>query len=228
MSRDALWEEIFSTRAWGRYPPEDLIRFCGQRFYARQPRSDVQLLEVGFGTGANLWYFAREGFGVHGLEGSQAGAALASQRLGAELPGWDRGVADRLRVGDMCEPLPWADNSFDAVIDNDAVTCVDHDSACRVYVQMHRVARPGGWLYVRTPAAGTWGDGTGEAHGHNAWCCSEGPFAGTGVVRFASEADLTALFKPWKVLQIEQVSRSMENRSKVHAEWVVIARKDET
>ena len=227
MSRDALWEEIFSTRAWGRYPPEDLIRFCGQRFYARQPRRDVQLLEVGFGTGANLWYFAREGFGVHGLEGSQAGAALARQRLDTELPGWDRGVADRLRVGDMCEPLPWADNSFDAVIDNDAVTCVDHESACRVYAQMHRVARPGGWLYVRTPAAGTWGDGTGEAHGHNAWRCSEGPFAGTGVVRFASETDLTALFKPWKVLQIEQVSRSMENRSKVHAEWVVIARKDE-
>jgi len=227
MSRDALWEEIFSTRAWGRYPPEDLIRFCAQRFYARKPRSDVKLLEVGFGTGANLWYFAREGFGVHGLEGSEAGAAQARQRLDAELPGWDRGDADRLRVGDMCDPLPWADNHFDAVIDNDAVTCVDHESACRVYAQMHRVARPGAWLYVRTPAAGTWGDGTGEAHGHNAWRCSEGPFAGTGIVRFASEADLSALFKPWNVLQIEQVSRTLENRSKAHAEWVIIARKAE-
>ena len=227
MSRDALWEEIFSTRAWGRYPPEDLIRFCGQRFYARQPRSDVKLLEVGFGTGANLWYFAREGFGVHGLEGSEAGAAQARKRLDTELPGWDRGDTSRLRVGDMCDPLPWADNHFDAVIDNDAVTCVDHDSACRVYAQMHRVARPGGWLYVRTPAAGTWGDGSGEACGHNAWRCSEGPFAGTGVVRFASESDLAQLFKPWNVLQIEQVSRTMENRSKVHAEWVIIAKKGE-
>ncbi|MEY4712598.1 MAG: hypothetical protein RIS88_2048 [Pseudomonadota bacterium] len=225
MSRDALWEEIFSTRAWGRYPPEDLIRFCAQRFYARQPRSDVKLLEVGFGTGANLWYFAREGFGVHGLEGSEAGAAQTRQRLDTELPGWNRGDADRLRVGDMCDALPWADHSFDAVIDNDAVTCVDHDSACRVYAQMHRVARPGGWLYARTPAAGTWGDGTGEAHGHNAWRCSEGPFAGTGIVRFASEADLAALFKPWNVLQVEQVSRTLENRSQVHTEWVIVARK---
>jgi hypothetical protein len=34
------------------------------------------------------------------------------------------------------------------------------------------------------------------------------------------------LFKPWKVLQIEQVSRTLENRSKVHAEWVIIARKE--
>jgi putative effector of murein hydrolase LrgA (UPF0299 family) len=51
--------------------------------------------------------------------------------------------------------------------------------------------------------------------------------AGTGIVRFASEADLSALFKPWNVLQIEQVSRTLENRSKVHAEWVIIARKAE-
>lgn len=225
MSRDALWEEVFSTRAWGRYPPEDLIRFCAQRFYARQSRSDVKLLEIGFGTGANLWYLAREGFSVHGLEGSEAGAAQALQRLDTELPNWNRGEANRLRVGDMCDTLPWSDNHFDAVIDNDAVTCVNHDSACHVYAQMHRVVRPGGWLYVRTPAAGTWGDCTGEAHGHNAWRCTEGPFSGTGIVRFASEEDLVALFAPWNVLQIEQVSRTLENRSKTHVEWVIIARK---
>jgi hypothetical protein len=35
------------------------------------------------------------------------------------------------------------------------------------------------------------------------------------------------LFKPWNVLQIEQVSRTLENRSKVHSEWVIIARKAE-
>ena len=88
MNCDPLWETIFSTRAWGRYPSEDLIRFCAQRFYGLQPRSDVRLLEVGFGTGANLWYFAREGFSVHGLEGSEAGAAQAAQRLDMEVPGW--------------------------------------------------------------------------------------------------------------------------------------------
>ncbi len=228
MSRDILWEDIFRSNAWGRYPPEDLIRFCAQRFYALQPRSSVNLLEVGFGTGANLWYLAREGFNVHGMEGSEAGAAQARRRLDAELPGWDQGDVDRLRVGDMCDPLPWPDNHFDAVIDNDAVTCVDHASACRVYAEMHRVARSGSWLYARTPAAGTWGAGTGQAHGYNSWRCSEGPFAGTGIVRFASEADLADLFKPWKLLQVEQLTRTMENRSRIHTEWIVIARKDES
>ena len=229
MSRDPLWETMFSTRAWGRYPSEDLIRFIAQRFYGRQPRSDVRLLEVGFGTGANLWYFAREGFSVHGLEGSEAGTAQARQRLDLEVPGWRDAPAapggDRLVARDMCEPLPWGDAQFDAVVDCDAVTCVDHASACRVYAEMHRVTRPGGWLYVRTPAAGTWGDGSGPACGHNAWRCEEGPFAGTGCVRFATEADLTELFAPWEVMHLEQVTRTLENRSRTHTEWVVIARK---
>ncbi len=229
MSRDPLWETMFSTRAWGRYPSEDLIRFIAQRFYGRQPRSDVRLLEVGFGTGANLWYFAREGFSVHGLEGSEAGTAQARQRLDLEVPGWrDAPPApggDRLVARDMCEPLPWGDAQFDAVVDCDAVTCVDHASACRVYAEMHRVTRPGGWLYVRTPAAGTWGDGSGPACGHNAWRCEEGPFAGTGCVRFATEADLAELFAPWEVTHLEQVTRTLENRSRTHTEWVVIARK---
>ena len=48
---------------------------------------------------------------------------------------------------------------------------------------------------------------------------------GTGVVRFASETDLATLLKPWNVLQIEQVSRTLENRKKVHTEWVIIAQK---
>lgn len=226
MSRDALWEHLFSTRAWGAYPSEDLIRFCAQRFYRRQPRSEVQLMEVGFGTGANLWYFAREGFGVHGLEGAQAGAAQARRRLDAEMPGWDRGQPDRLRVGDMCDRLPWVDEAFDGVVDCDAVTCVDHASACQVYAEMHRVTRPGGWLYMRTPAAGSWGEGTGEAAGHHAWRCTEGPFAGTGAVRFATEDDLSQLLRPWRVVQLEQVSRTMEGRRQLHAEWVVIARKE--
>lgn len=229
MSRDPLWETMFSTRAWGRYPSEDLIRFCAQRFYGRQPRSDVRLLEVGFGTGANLWYFAREGFSVHGLEGSEAGTAQARQRLDLEVPGWRDGPAapggDRLQARDMCEPLPWGDAQFDAVVDCDAVTCVDHASACRVYAQMHRVTRPGGWLYVRTPAAGTWGDGSGPACGHHAWRCEEGPFAGTGCVRFATESDLAELFAPWEVTHLEQVTRTLEGRTRTHTEWVVIARK---
>jgi SAM-dependent methyltransferase len=112
------------------------------------------------------------------------------------------------------------------VIDSDAVTCNSLEESRRIYAEMHRVAKPGGLLYVRTPAAGSWGEGTGEPHGHGAWRCAEGPFAGTGIVRFTSEGDLPELLGPWRVLQVEQVRRTLANRGKHVTEWVVAAVKD--
>ncbi|KQI09009.1 hypothetical protein K777_09955, partial [Campylobacter coli CVM 41970] len=33
-----------------------------------QDRSKINILELGFGTGANLWFCAKEGFSVSGIE----------------------------------------------------------------------------------------------------------------------------------------------------------------
>jgi SAM-dependent methyltransferase len=225
MSRDRIWEDIFNSRPWGKYPAEELIRFVAGNFYGVSPRHSVKLLEVGFGIGANLWYAAREGFTVYGVEGAEAGCQRARDRLDAEVPDW-RVHGAELRVGDICETLPYADDMFDAVLDSDAVTCNSLAEAQRIYTEMYRVARPGGRLYVRTPAAGSWGDGTGQAFGHGAWRCAEGPFAGTGVVRFTDQADLPGLLGPWHVLQIEQISRTLENRQRQVTEWVIVASKD--
>lgn len=225
MALDPLWEDIFSSRPWGKYPAEEFIRFVASNFYKVPARADVKVFEAGFGTGSNLWYLAREGFAVHGVEGSHAGAKIAADRLDAEVPGW-RERGSRLEVGDLTQRLPWPDASFDAVVDSDAVTCTPHEDACRAYAELHRVAKPGGKLYVRTPAKGTWGDGTGEAGGRGQWRCAEGPFAGTGFVRFATEADLQELLAPWRILQVEEVSRTMGNRAHTVREWVVQAVKD--
>jgi SAM-dependent methyltransferase len=222
MALDSRWEDIFRSRAWGKYPSEEFIRFMAGRFYRHAERHAVKVFEAGFGTGANLWYAAREGFTVCGVEGAPSGWALACARLDAEVPGWRAHGAD-LRVGDICAHLPWAEASFDAVVDSDAATCNSHEEARRLYAELYRVARPGGRLYVRTPATGSWGEGTGQAHGRGQWECAEGPFAGTGTVRFASEADLGDLVGPWKVEQLEEVSRTLGNRAHVVREWVLDA-----
>ena len=161
MGLDPRWQQIFSTRAWGKYPAEEFIRFLAGHYYQVPERHAVKVFEAGFGTGANLWYAAREGFTVCGLEGAQAGWELACARLDAEVPAWREHGAD-LRVGDLCRPLPWPDASFDVVLDSVAVTCNGFEEGCGIYRELHRVCRPGGRLYVRTPATGTWGEGTGR------------------------------------------------------------------
>jgi len=186
MSWDPVWEQVFTSQPWGRYPGEDIIRFVARNYYAAPDRAAVRFLEVGCGTGTNLWFLAREGFSASGIEGSQAAAGIARQRLDDECPGWNAAPRrGEVVVGDMTK-LAWPDESFDALIDSEAVYCNDFDESCRIYREMHRLARPGGKLFVRTFAQNTWGDGIGKAVGHRRYVADVGPLAGKGPSRFTS------------------------------------------
>lgn len=88
MAWDPLWERVFSSQSWGNYPGEDFIRFVANNFYQNLNRGQVRILEVGCGPGANLWFMAREGFSVYGVDGSQTAIALAKSRLDLEVPQW--------------------------------------------------------------------------------------------------------------------------------------------
>src|SRR5215467_12346173 len=100
-SWDAEWERIFRSREWGRYPAEHVVRFVARRFYAAPDRSKVRLLDLGCGAGgASTWYFAREGFDVSAIDGSETAVAKTRRRLGAE------GFFADVRTGDVIH-LPW-------------------------------------------------------------------------------------------------------------------------
>ena len=119
MAWDPVWEQIFTSQAWGRYPGEDVIRFVARNFYKTPPsdRPSIRFLEVGFGTGSNLWFLAREGFTFSGIEGSKGAEAIARRRLDCEFPDWSSEPRNgELVVGDMMN-LSWSDDTFDALID---------------------------------------------------------------------------------------------------------------
>ena len=78
---DPGWEQIFSSREWGKYPPEHVIRFIARSFYGVPDRKEVRLLEPGCGPGANIWFMAREGFTVSGIDGSATSIKQADERL---------------------------------------------------------------------------------------------------------------------------------------------------
>jgi hypothetical protein len=46
---DPVWEQIFSSREWGKYPPEHVVRFVDRNSYRVPDRKQVRLLEVGCG-----------------------------------------------------------------------------------------------------------------------------------------------------------------------------------
>ena len=62
-----IWNKIFTQKEWGRYPSENLIKFIAKNFYHLK-RSEINILEIGCGPGANIWYLSREGFISHGID----------------------------------------------------------------------------------------------------------------------------------------------------------------
>src|SRR5262249_19664538 len=107
-------------RAQRRYPNEELLRFFGRHYFPLPPdeRKAVRVLEVGCGSGANLWMIAREGFEAHGIDLSAEGIAVCREMLAS----W--GVSATLNTGSMTA-CPYRAASFDVVVDVFSSYCLD-------------------------------------------------------------------------------------------------------
>jgi ubiquinone/menaquinone biosynthesis C-methylase UbiE len=135
----ATWEEIFANgQHLNRWPFDVVVAFVFRHRPAK-PRSETAILEVGFGTGNNLWFAAAEGFEVAGVEGSPTAAEYARHRFA------DAGLEGRLCVGDF-RRLPFEDERFDLAIDRAALSYVGESGCADALREIHRVLRPGGKL----------------------------------------------------------------------------------
>jgi SAM-dependent methyltransferase len=221
MSWDSTWESIFSTRPWGKYPSEDLVRFIARNFYNVKKRSEIKILEVGSGTGANLWFIAREGFQVFGIEGSRSAIKLCNDRLDLEVPGWV-GTIDE---GDISN-INFPDSYFDAVIDIEACYANDFENSIKIYSEMVRVLKLGGKFYSRCLAKGSKGDETGKCISYNSYITNSGPAFGTGLARYTSKDDLNILIpKSLTILEIDIIERGALINNHIK-EWCITGEKN--
>lgn len=220
MSWDKVWEDIFRSSEWGKYPSEDLIRFIARNFYHIKNRKDIKILEVGCGPGANLWYLVREGFDCYGIDGSVTAVERARKRILDEL---GQNLDDNIIVGDIIN-LPYADNYFDAIIDNEAVYANNWNNSKGIYQEIARCLKKNGKLFVRTFAEGTWGD-TGLKEYSSV---AEGPMAGKGFIRFTARNEIEELLEPVTVYEINLLIRTIQgiDSDKQVKEWLISAVKD--
>ena len=181
-----LWEGIFANREWGKYPPECLIRFIARNFYNAPDRSKVRILELGLGTGANLWFCAREGFSVSGIEWSRTGVERFKKRLEAEGL---TGQIEQLEVGDYLEKLDcFEDGGFDAVLDVASLCCNEYEKTQKIFQKAFKKLKIGGKFFSTALGLGSLGSGEGFFEP------KEGIYTGVGKLRFDDEASLKALY----------------------------------
>ena len=202
------------------YPWDAVVSFVLRHAPRDRPREAVRILEVGCGTGANLWFAAREGFDVSGLELSEDAISAARQRF------HDDGLNADLNVGSF-ESLPFSDGSFDLVIDRAALTCADRLGIERAISEIARVTRAGGRFFMNVYA-----DGHSSAFSHGAGGSGTvlepdlGSLAGQGRITFLSKADIRELLDTsWHIEAMQRVELDDQMRPDdgMHTEWRVVA-----
>ena len=100
--------------------------------------SDSELLDIGCGTGWLAEHFPH----YTGIDGSPDAVAIAV--------GQQRNVIE----GDVDRPLPFAEESFDAIVMKDLLEHVADPTA--LVLEARRVLRPGGIIFASSPDAQRW------------------------------------------------------------------------
>jgi SAM-dependent methyltransferase len=220
----AQWDRMFAERNWGRYPPEELVRFIARTFPDIAKRRNLRALEVGCGPGANLWYLAREGFTIAGIDGSANAISLARKRIKAEGLAASFQKAD-LKTGNFAK-LPWADGVFDVVIDIEAIYCNTLPVIRSVLAEIRRVLKPGGWFFAKMFGPKTTGSTSGKKlEPRTTLTPVEGPLAGTGVTHVFTEREIKKELAGFSDLRLDWVCRSDRDGAYQVFEWLVQARK---
>jgi len=216
---DPVWEKIFSSQEWGKYPQEHLVRFIARNFYSVSDRRVIRLLEIGCGPGANVWFMTREGFSVSGIDGSSTAIQRAKERLASEEL-----VAD-LRVGDFTE-LPWPDATFDGIVENVSLGCNPISSIERALDEVNRVLRPGAPFLSSFFSDKTWGYGEGEVTERDGFInLRDGPLAKGGFCLFLSRDRIPELFRRFTDTNVERVSWTLGGERHLVEQLVVTCRK---
>jgi SAM-dependent methyltransferase len=220
-SFDPIWTALQGAGSnLSRYPWDCVVSFVFRNAPPDRPRKEVRILEIGCGGGPNVWFAAREGFTVAGIDASEPAIEHARARLAAD------GLEADLRVGDFTE-LPFEDASFDLVIDHCAITCTGRTAGAEAVAEVRRVLVDGGrFLFIpygdRHSSARSGVPGPDGVTLGIGW----GSLVGVGQICFYTRSEVERVFaEGWTLESVELVDLTGPQGG-VHEEWHAIARKE--
>ena len=131
------------VNAQRQYPNEQLVRFMAANWFALPPseRKKLKILELGCGSGGNLWMIAKEGFSAYGLDGSKKAIEIAHTHLEEK---W--GVKADLRVATF-DVLPYESAYFDGIVDVLSLLCISLEESRQAFSEIHRTLKPRGRFF---------------------------------------------------------------------------------
>jgi ubiquinone/menaquinone biosynthesis C-methylase UbiE len=222
-SWDPVWEGVYAEGQENRYPWDAVVSFLSRHRPHDLTPQQTKVLEVGCGTAPNLWFAAREGFQVSGIDGSKTAIARAQERFGAE------GLSGDLRVGNFTA-LPLADGEFHLAIDRAALSTCGLESARHAIAEVYRVLLPGGVFFCNPYSHRHPSRISGQPGGDGLTVdISAGSLVGAGQICFYDRKSLLGQFPEtqWRLLALShmEVEPVMGEAETGLAEWRLVTEK---
>jgi len=125
-----------------RYPNEALIRFLAEHYFSipKGKRARIKCLEIGCGSGANLWMIAKEGLDTYGIDIAPTSIKLCKQML------TQYHVKAKVSVSTM-QKLDFKDKSFDVIVDVMTVEHTNLQGHKQTYAEVFRCLKKGGRFF---------------------------------------------------------------------------------
>ncbi|MBW3019080.1 class I SAM-dependent methyltransferase [Candidatus Woesearchaeota archaeon] len=201
MSWDPIWEKVFQEQDWGSYPETELVRFASRIFKdEKREKSAIKILDLGCGSGANSWYFAREGFSVYAIDGSPTAVEKTKRKFAKE------GLTGNFLVADFLK-IPFPDDFFDCVVDIGSIQHNAFENVHKIVSEIKRVLKPNGKFFGMMMF---------EDNSLSYW---------KGQLHFFKENELKELFRDFGELKLDYIQRTDNNQKYLHRTWEVFARK---
>jgi len=143
MLTDKFWDKYFEVYDVLNelMPYRDLL----SKFVAHSDaKQGWRVLDAGAGTGNLSLRFHKLGAKVFALDMSRAGL----KRISKKIP------SAEVRLGSLCESLPYKDQSFDLVVTNNVIYAIAPEVRASIAKEFHRVLKTGGKIIVSNVAPG--------------------------------------------------------------------------
>jgi len=218
-----IWEENYAKKvALNKYPWDFVVTFVFNYFNRNLPKQSQKILELGFGAGCNISFFAREGFDAYGVEASSSAYTHALHFLNQE------GLKANLK-NESFTTLSYTNACFEMVIDRASLTCITYDECQKVFYEVKRVLKKDGIFLFSPYSKAHTSYITGHTHENFLTTITQGSLVGVGdlcfydyemIVEIANESSL-------EIIKCEHLEKKDMASSSVHAEWHVVLKNKE-
>ncbi len=218
-----IWEKQYRKNGFSsqrEYPNESLIAFVKGNC-----KKGDRILEIGCGSGANIWFLAKEGYKAYGVDYAEKGIEYCKKMLEK----WQ--TKAELSVGDI-KNLPYKNHFFNTIIDVVSIQHLTFTEHFDCLKEVFRCLKQGGkfFSYHLGENSISYTHGGGELIDRNTInniMDKRKPLSGNGQTCFLSRNDYYNLLTEagFKNIVIDKVVRSYNNQEFYIEYLVVEARK---